>query len=551
MDIYPFGKSEGAYEEFSRLIEFNNALAWGGLHLDPSDLQIRIVVGKKGSGKTFYLRIMEDHTVRRDDIICFQPNRNRVDPNLVLRFSACLDDGILSSAWQTLWRRAFFFSICTHFFAATPHHVVQEYSRNSSSFKKTVNEYRSHFLKEHAPRFRDLQFDSPIGIFGSASYLTNIVDDSDSFHEVANTSRWNQLESFLTGFMNSMPTIAYFLDSIDQDFRHAPAAYLDCQKGLYYAVRELLETNVFRNKLHVVITIRDLVFSAVCFSEHKTKQFADPHIRAMNWDKDSASYFFDKKIEDVHRSKSDTYRVEDFFVNSSKKNSLIAWLGFEAITNSERNVTESAKDYIIRHTHAMPREIVVICNQVSIEIAKCHELKLAFSPERFKRVVNSISSDFSEELLKVCANYVASSSVTKEFLFDSYEPAGSFETIASDHYYQLLTKFINDVGTDTFTYEQLIKVLEQYQVAIEEGAEKTKYHLHRIENVLWQQGLIGYREFFEGGKKTIDHFYTDDLFKNDFFLPKERQLYVFHPGLIGLTNIKPTGDRPVGGVWAE
>ncbi len=549
MEIHPFGKSEGAHEDFAKLIPFKNALAWQGLHLDTGDLQIRIVVGKKGSGKTFYLRIMEDYTIDRSDIMCFQAIQNRIDPNLVLRFANSLEDGIISSSWQTLWRRAFFLSLCTHFFSANAHHVVKEYCENSKSINNTVAEYRTQFFNDHEPRFKEFEFNSSLGIFGAASFLANMINDSESFHEIVNTPRWNQLETFIAEFLSRVPTVAYFLDAIDQDFRHAPAAYLDCQKGLYYAVRELLDVNVFRNKLHIVITIRDLVFSAVCFSEHKSKQFSDSHIRAMNWNEDSASYFFDQKLVQVHKNHGKIYAIKDFFISPNSQNEISAWLGFDTVENTERNVTESAKNYIVRHTHAMPRELVVICNQVSIEIARSLELKQEFTQTRFKRVVNNISSDFSEELLKVCANFIASSSVTKQFLFDSFDPKESFETIASDHYYNMLIEFIEGIGQDTCSFDDLLQKLAKHQSEIQQGAEKTKYHLHRIENVLWQQGLIGFRESLDQGKTTIDHFYTDDIFNTDFFLPANKELYVFHPGLIGLTSIDPSGDRPVGGHW--
>jgi hypothetical protein len=68
-----------------------------------------------------------------------------------------------------------------------------------------------------------------------------------------------------------MPPICFYLDSVDEHFGSAPRHWLQCQRGLCQEVLELFRDARFSNKLHVVVSVRDLVRSAMLRGENATR----------------------------------------------------------------------------------------------------------------------------------------------------------------------------------------------------------------------------------------------------------------------------------------
>src|SRR5205823_1943848 len=159
---------------------------------------------------------------------------------------------------------------------------------------------------------------------------------------------------------------------------HAPMYWLTFQKGLFHAVMELLREPEFGGRLHVVACVRDVVYSNVLRSEHAGRYRDEPHIRVLNWDPVAIRGLLDAKIAKLGAA----YRMD------SRVDGVAGWLGVSEIENPLRGIRERVDDYLLRHTRLLPRDIVVIGNGLSREVAAAREQGLTALPaETIWRVV--------------------------------------------------------------------------------------------------------------------------------------------------------------------
>jgi hypothetical protein len=91
----------------------------------------------------------------------------------------------------------------------------------------------------------------------TARQLTAYLDDT----------AWDDLEDVLAEVLRTCPPIFFYLDAVDEEFSHAPMYWLRCQKGLFYQVMRFLRDPRLGGRLHIVISIRDIVMSSVYRSE--------------------------------------------------------------------------------------------------------------------------------------------------------------------------------------------------------------------------------------------------------------------------------------------
>ncbi len=128
----------------------------------------------------------------------------------------------------------------------------------------------------------------------------------------------------------------------------------------FYQTMRFLRDSQVGNRLHITICVRDLVLASVFGSEHQTRYRGEPHIRILSWDEKAIGHFLVHKLQKLN---------DQYFIDSTVKGRDVStWLGLNHIENVERNVSESAIDYIMRHTRLLPRDIVIIGNLLSREI---------------------------------------------------------------------------------------------------------------------------------------------------------------------------------------
>lgn len=539
-----FGDPDGAREDFRRFIPFEAGQAWGGLSTSKEDLSARIIVGAKGSGKTIYKRLLEGAATARGDLYVFpqtlqvpstelvdkygayfsreaSSSSNIINTDTVFHFSESIEDNQRTEQWQLLWRRAIFKSLASLFYAKRER--ILEPAENFISTEE--------FYDEFEELFGDRAYLTSESIFNQVNDIIFSNSSRSSIQRYLHSNLWESLERVILTNLRANRPVCYFIDAIDEDFRHSPSQWMDCQKGLFYTVMRLLKDPEIINSLHIFICIRDIVFSSVLQSEHGGRFLQSQHVRVLDWGPESASVFLRKKIEGLPSR----------FFDSPRSRTVENWLGMKSIRNKVRRRHEKIEDYLLRHTRFFPRDINILGNALCKKIEECRAKKTVLSPEDIRQTVGRVSQFIGHEAIRICGNHLAVSSIPVSGQQAFSNVAEEYPVVA-DWAATNLEDFIRCIGKDVFSASELRSALKDYQADFSDLAEKTKYMQYRIDTVLWQHGLLGYREHSTRGRCT---FYGTSE-NRPFFLPVDKQQYVFHPCLIDHLGITPVGSYPIG-----
>jgi hypothetical protein len=516
-EIIPFGNPDGSREQLDQIVKtfvsFGNASAWGGLSTPADDRTARILVGRKGSGKTLYLRRLHAHASTENSVYADPIQQDRISTSNVISFCQWFKKNEVDEKWTALWRRAIIRSLISHLLC-------------NENLKGSASDLLRQQLERDFPR-AVRSFRAAVSVYSQAASIIYECTTRAQLERYLGDPIWYEIETILADALKDFPPICFYLDAVDEEFENAPLYWLHCQKGLFYQCMGLLRDAKFGSRLHVIICIRDIVLSSVYRSEHQTRYKGESHIRVLNWNKSSISYFLDQKI----------LKLSDIFlVFPGESNTPIeSWLGIRTIRNVARDITERLDDYFLRHTRLLPRDIVVLGNMLCQMISRA---KATGRPYDLEDIIRNTVSDcalgFGNEQLEICANEFISSSMPHHAAHHGYHDA----YVANQDYAKGVVgqfdKMIGDIGIDRFTRSHI------------EASRKTSAPLF-VENndpwsILWRNRLVGYLEEKGDGERHI--FYSDDRI-DQFHLPENKQIYLFHPILIDAVGIASVGATPV------
>ena len=486
----------------------------------PDDLKTRVIVGPKGAGKTVYLRRMRANLLLNPSIFANSIEHEVPPSDLVIKFSQSFNSELITEKWSLAWKYAILRSVISNIlFNST-------WNTNVSNEQKDI--LKSYYNKLY-PKFR-----RPMNVY---SELKDIIFEHGSrnrFYNYSNLHQWAEVEAVVAEIMKELPPIYYFIDSVDDEYAHAPMYWMRCQKGLFYRVMRFTREETYGNKLHVIISIRDNVFSSVCLSEHHTRYINEEHIRILNWDYTTIAYFFKNKI-----SKLD----EEYFINEGER-SLYNWLNRKTINNRARNITEPLELYILRHTRLLPRDVVVLGNSLA-EIKQKYSSNPSLDIDALVRTkVSECSTDFGNELLTICANQINNNEMPHDAGIKDY--SGVYTSIKEYEHSTMsnLKKLIIELGKDRFTSEDITRVNKKADEVLGEN--------HSFFDVLWQNGAVGYLEEDPNGKREI--FFN--TVNPEFLLPDNKKTYLLRSCIIdsvGMELIKYDTVPVIGGykTWED
>ena len=377
------------------------------------------------------------------------------------------------------------------------------------------------------------KFFVPESITNQVSEIINKYATASSLDAYLKDPRWDSLETVLIKNLRENRPVFYFVDSVDEEIRHAPSYWMDCQKGLFYTVMHLLREERAETGLHVCICIRDLVYASILrTSEHATRYVASKQIRILHWGRKAASLFLRRKVESLPAEC--LMRPNDDTASPIKR-----WLGHDSVSNVTRQIEESLESYILRHTRLLPRDLVIVGNELCNAVLECKANGRELDHSTIREVVSKVAKAFARETILICGNHLAVSSLPR---FGLNAHFGGDEPVPSDWAATKIEEMIREIGKDVFTEKELEHTLDGYHGAYESDAERTKYLQYRIDTILWQHGLLGFREHGDDEACVFYNTYAT----NDFFLPKGKERYVFHPSLVDLLSIRPIGKHPIG-----
>ena len=348
----PFGPPDGARADLDEIR--SNFVRLADMPMDdldhgPNASSPRLIVGKKGVGKTVYLRRLraaasDEASIYADAVRHDVPLTD--DVIKVCEYSPPL----AVETWKWIWRRAIMRSLASHLLRRP--------------------ELRGHLSLEQVMLLED-EFRPVLGklrnarsVYTEARQIASRAQGKDGLRREMHHEDWDDLEELLGEIMAQTPPICFYLDSVDEQFETAPKHWLQCQKGLCVEVLQLLRDVRFGNRLHVVVAIRDLVRSSLIRGENSTRYLRSRHIRVLDWDHRTITRLLQEKI----RRLPDRYRM------NPDLDGVHGWLGVNEVYNERRGVWEQLEDYLLRHTRLIPRDVVQLGNELCQAV---HDAKAA------------------------------------------------------------------------------------------------------------------------------------------------------------------------------
>jgi hypothetical protein len=507
----PFGNPDGSRAPIenilSNFVDFHGNPAFGALATRPDDATTRVIVGRLGAGKTVYLRRLRNFQARQDSVFADHPQQNLPSTEAIVKACQWFPEQFLTEKWMQVWSRAVLSSLATHLLAHEDlrHYVAQD---QAESIRRDYGHLLGDFRR---PRSIYSELRTIINGQNTARQLTRHLDDP----------AWDDLEDVLAAILRTCPPVFFYLDAVDEEFSHAPMYWLRCQKGLFYQVMRFLRDPRLGGRLHIVISIRDIVMSSVYRSEHAPRYHDEPHIRVLTWSRESIEYLLLEKLR----------RLEPpyFMAAGRYAHPVEAWLGTPVVHNEARGVHERVTDYLLRHTRLIPRDVVSLGNAICAEILRQKAAgRSELSQSDLRRVVSRASKRFGDSQLAQSSNQIAADTMPKNAARHGYSEVytSTMEYLAGID--QQVREIIREVGYDRFSTEEL-ELIEMR--AAEKFDSATSFP-----SVLWQNGLLGY---VEPGGETRFYSHAD---MDQFDLPADAASYVFHPCVIDSVPIHGIGD---------
>ncbi|MEZ4598670.1 MAG: hypothetical protein R2940_02650 [Syntrophotaleaceae bacterium] len=514
--LSPFGNPEGAradLEEVARgFVDFGDHLVWKGLATKPNDLRARVFVGKKGSGKTLYLRRAHDFVAaQQDNLYAGSINDNAPLTQEIIRISRFFKKHELRETWCQLWRKAIIRSAVSH--------IINNEILVSQVGDKLCCSFRSNYS--------EILYDTeetryPSGIFDELGSILQKNFTRNSILKYVTNTKWGQLETEVAIALKKCKPVCLYMDGIDDHFQHAPMYWLECQIGLFNAIMSLLRDQNLGGRLHVTVAIRDVVRLKILQTEHNLRNFEEEHIRVLKWDVRSISYLLSEKVKKLNN---------ELFHSYDGSKSINSWLGLSEFENKKRNKKEKIESYLLRHTRLLPRDVVTMGNVLCQELQRLKWFPEVYTlPEAIKRGVSFAAREFGKEQLQICGTHLATDMSPTKFEHKDYE-----KFLGTDEYKANLADkikaYISSFKKDRFTRSVLLRQEELAKEYFDEGSD--------IINVLWLNGMLGYADSSDNSGIVV--FYSDDG-GPEFKLPRDKKEYAFHSCLIDATGIQPSGN---------
>jgi hypothetical protein len=507
--VGPFGSPDGSRAELDDMlvdfVEFDGDPGFGGLATRADDSKVRVIAGKLGSGKTVYMRRLQDYQAHQESVYAHLPEHDPPKTEVIVTACQWFSGQVLVEKWMQIWDRAIIRSLVSHLLLHRElrHHVTEEHRDEiERDYGRLLGEVR---------RPRDIYAE-----------LSNIVHERHTAHQLSSyldDPLWEDLKDLLGEVLAHTKPVYFYLDAVDEEFGHAPMYWLRCQEGLFYQVMRLLRDPRLGGRLHVVVSIRDIVMSAVHRSEHAPRYQNEPHIRLLSWDSEALLHLLRQKLERLPRS--------SLMRHPSNGTTVRDWLGVTSLTD-EWGAKERVEDHLIRHTRMIPRDVISLGNALAREILRQRKAGRDRLPDIVLRdVVARCAKQFGDSQLAQCANQISSDLMPATA--GRYDFTGVY---TGDQAYiggiiEQMRSLIRLMKVDQFPRSDLDGLREIANPYFESATD--------IASVLWQNGLLGYVD-----ERGTRRFYSlGDI--EEFALPPEVDMYVIHPSLarsVGLASVR-------------
>ncbi len=116
--VGPFGSPDGSRAELDDMlvdfVEFDGDPGFGGLATRADDSKVRVIAGKLGSGKTVYMRRLQDYQAHQDSVYAHLPEHDPPKTEVVVTACQWFTGQVLVEKWMQIWERAIIRSLASH-----------------------------------------------------------------------------------------------------------------------------------------------------------------------------------------------------------------------------------------------------------------------------------------------------------------------------------------------------------------------------------------------------------------------------------------------------
>jgi hypothetical protein len=555
LGLQPFGTPEGSRADIKelkdeRFVHFQgNVAKFGGLAISASDLSARVFVGRKGAGKTVYLRRAQAYAQDQPELFADDIQQELPTTTQIFGVNRWFAPAVLTQVWMSIWRVAVLRSLFSYLAYEPLLH------------KESTEEFRSRMLKDYG-RWLPEQPD-PMSVYSQVRAIIRVNRDGPRLHAFLTHEDWDAVEARLARHLENCRPVCFYLDAVDEEFRHAPMHWIMCQKGLFYQVMRFLRDSRLGGRLHIVISIRDLVYSSVMQTEHMTRYVDPDRIRLLEWNRDAIAYLLRIKVGQLGR--------ENYLGDPEDSNRLRGWLGIGKIENERRKVHEDLELYLLRHTRLIPRDTVILLNMLHVIARGAKEAGRALDEREIRETVSTAAKLFGTEQLAIAGNQLAigdAPTAAADFdfvdLYSGEHPGGlsrewdiapgiEFDEKLERYEYRGLDVYDGDnpVLEAAAAYQRgIIDELSgllldirwdrfgRKRFAVAQEAAERRFPRGRALSVLWQNGLLGYTE---GKVETGEPVFYSATRADPLDIPSDKPGYVLHPCLIDAIGIKSKG----------
>jgi len=514
--VGPFGNPDGSRADIedvlSEFVDFGGDPAFGHLATRANDSMVRVIVGKLGSGKTVYLRRLQDFQAHQDSVYATVPQQSLPKTEVVVKACQWFSDRVLVEKWMQIWERAIMRSLASHLLCRP-------------ELRQQLRDEQADEIEQSYGRLLD-EFRRPRSIY---SQVRDIINQEQTAHQLSrylDDPLWDDLEDLLGEVVGQCKPIYFYVDALDEEFGHAPMYWLKCQEGLFYQVMRMLRDHRLGGRLHIVICIRDIVMSSVYRSEHAPRYYNEPHIRVLTWDRGSLLYLLQKKLQRLppsllmRRATSGPPTIGD-------------WLGVNGHWPGPDG-DETIEDYLLNHTRLIPRDIISLGNDLNEEVLRQKRAgHQGLPPAALRGVVQRCAKRFGDSQLAQCANQISSDMMPKNAALHDYSELFTSTQAYISGVQEDVRSFVRLIGVDRFSRADLEALQEVADLHFEKATD--------LASVLWQNGLLGYID--ESGRRR---FYSmGDV--EEFHFPPDVGTYVLHPCLVhtvgGIQHVRADSPR--------
>jgi hypothetical protein len=221
-------------------------------------------------------------------------------------------------------------------------------------------------------------------------------------------------------------------------------------------------------------------------------------------------------------------------------NSMQRWLGRTEIENEARGQTENLKDYLLRHTRLIPRDMVVLGNKLCDLVAQAHHEAQPFIAEyEIREVVRQAARLFGDEELRITANHLTAEAMPQNAAAHGYADFYTGDHPHGEEFQQLiaerLKQLLATLQYDRFSHDKLMAFRARADELLDSRANAV--------DVLWQHGILGYIDgpTIRSGRVVFYSATREDRLS----LPQGKKGYALHPIMIDTIDELRGIGRPV------